>query len=105
TAEGNLRTIDPAGGAATDLVRGVNLSPGGTFGPGRTVIFGALGEGLRFKHPGEPAIRPLTHVDRAHGERDHLWPRWVPALDAVLFTVAYDAPGQDRIAIASLEPG
>ena len=77
------------------LVRGVNLSHGGTFGPGRTVIFGARGEGLRFKQPDEPTIRPLTHVDRAHGERDHLWPRWVPALDAVLFTVAYDAPGKN----------
>jgi Tol biopolymer transport system component len=51
----------------------------------------------------EPKV--LTTVDRAHGERGHLFPSVLPGGRSVLFTIAADQPANAQIAIVDLESG
>jgi serine/threonine-protein kinase len=52
---------------------------------------------------GEPKV--LTTVDRAHGERGHLFPSVLPGGRSILFTIAADQPANAQIAIVDLESG
>ncbi len=52
---------------------------------------------------GEPTV--LTTIDRALGERGHLFPSVLPGGRAVLFTIVADQPTDAEIAIVDLESG
>ncbi|MGH7584363.1 MAG: protein kinase domain-containing protein, partial [Gemmatimonadales bacterium] len=52
---------------------------------------------------GTPAA--LTHVDSAHGERNHFWPLSTPDGKYVVFTIWYGGLASSQIGIASLGDG
>ncbi|MGH7582942.1 MAG: protein kinase domain-containing protein [Gemmatimonadales bacterium] len=47
----------------------------------------------------------LTHVDSAHGERNHIWPLSTPDGKSVVFTIWYGGLASSQIGIASLGDG
>jgi len=51
----------------------------------------------------EPEV--LTTVDRAHGERGHLFPSVLPGARGILFTIAADRPANAQIAMLDLASG
>jgi hypothetical protein len=105
TADGALHTIEIGRDASRQLLTGVSASNGACFGPGDSVIVSAEAQGLRVVGSGRNGAE-MTRVDRANGERLHSWPRWIPALNAVLFTVTYETPGRESVAVARLDkPG
>ena len=105
TADGALHTVEIASGASRQLLTGMSASNGACFGPGDSVIVSAEAQGLRVVGSGRNDAG-MTRVDRANGERLHSWPQWIPALNALLFTVTYETPGRESVALARLDkPG
>jgi eukaryotic-like serine/threonine-protein kinase len=82
---------------------------GATWGPSGTIIF-ATDEpttGLQRVSAagGEPTV--LTKPERERGERDHLWPEFLPGGEAVLFTITPATGGIEngQIAVLDLQTG
>jgi len=101
----NLKRVSIRGGSALPIAT-IGMGPrGGTWGEDGTIVFatGDLDTGL-FRVPapgGEPAV--LTTPNKAAGESDHLWPRFLAGGPAVLFTITSTAGGVENAQIAVLD--
>jgi Tol biopolymer transport system component len=82
---------------------------GATWGPDGTIIFATSSPStglLRVSAAGgEPTV--LTKPDQERGERDHLWPEFLPGGKAVLFTISPPAGdiANAQIAVLDLQTG
>ena len=78
---------------------------GATWGPDGTIVFAtdATVTGLQRVSAagGEPAV--LTKPDSERGDRDHLWPEFLPGGGAVLFTIYPAIGGPDNAQVAVLD--
>ena len=85
------------------------INRGATWGPDGTIIFATTSPAtglLRVSAAGgEPTV--LTKPDRERGERDHLWPEFLPGGKAVLFTISPPAGdiANAQIAVLDLQTG
>jgi serine/threonine-protein kinase len=88
SAESSLKKVPLTGGAPMTLCKGIESSPGATWGPDDTIVFTPnyySGLWQVAAAGGDP--RELTKPDRARGEKSHRWPHFLPGGKAVLFTV------------------
>ena len=101
-----LKKVPVTGGAPITIAQLPGLPIGPTWLNDDTIIVasnnGTTGL-LRVPVGGEPKV--LTTVDRAHGERGHLFPSVLPGGRSILFTIAADQPANAQIAIVDLESG
>ena len=92
-------------------VRITDASPdlrGATWGPDDTIVFSqSRTAGLSAVSASGGTPRPLTTPDTAAGERGHVWPSFLPAGNAVLFTITPSTLtiADASIAVVSLESG
>jgi serine/threonine-protein kinase len=88
------------GGSRGDL-RGVN------WGPDETIVFanGDVAPGLMRIAVGGGELEVVTTPDRAAGELDHWFPRFLPGGRHVLFTIAKAEIASSQIALLDLETG
>lgn len=100
-----LRKIAVAGGSALTLASLDGQSSGMTWGDDDSIIFAtahpATGLQRVASTGGEPVV--LTRPDAARGERDHLWPHFLPGGRAVLFTVTSTTANVDASQVAVLD--
>ena len=100
-----LKKVAITGGPVLELSPVDGPSRGATWGDDDTIILAtaALSTGLQriASAGGEPAV--LTRPNRDRGERDHLWPQFLPRSRAVLFTIAAAAGGIDASQVALLD--
>jgi serine/threonine-protein kinase len=102
-----LKKVAVTGGAPITIAQLPGLPIGPTWLDDDTIVV-ATNNGttglLRVPAGGaQPTV--LTTVDRAHGERSHLFPSVLPGGHSVLFTIAADQPANAQIAIVDLESG
>jgi serine/threonine-protein kinase len=78
---------------------------GGTWGPDGTIIFATNAPATGLQQVGADGGDPhvLTKPDQAQGERDHLWPEFLPDGRAVLFTITAARGGLDNAQVAVLD--
>jgi Tol biopolymer transport system component len=104
-----LKKVAITGGPVLKLTGVDGPSRGATWGDGGDSIFAtaALSTGLQrvSSAGGEPAL--LTTPNRQRGERDHLWPQFLPRSRAVLLTITAAAGGIDgsQVAVFDLAAG
>ncbi len=101
-----LARVAITGGSPVQIGRIDGGGPrGATWGPDGTIIFAtnlpATGLQRISAAGGEPTV--LTTPDREHGERDHLWPEFLPSGKAILFTIAPTGGGIENARIAVLD--
>jgi hypothetical protein len=100
-----LKRVAIAGGPATTICKVPLSSRGGTWA-GDTIVFATLDpqSGL-WSVPAAP--RMLTKPDPQRGERDHLFPSFLPGGTSVLFTItSTSAPNEEpSIAVLNLKTG
>jgi len=102
----SIRKVSITGGPPeTVCAAGLGVPSGATWGADGTIIFAtnAPATGLQ-RVPaagGEPTV--LTKPDRERGERDHLWPEFLPGGAAVLFTIVPATGGIDNAQVAVLD--
>ena len=100
-----LKKVAITGGPVLDLSGVDGPSRGATWGDGDTIILAtaALSTGLQrvSSAGGEPTV--LTTPNSERGERDHLWPQFLPGGQAVLFTITATAGGIDASQVAVLD--
>ena len=84
----------PLTGGPPEALAAIGGQPrGATWGEDGTIIFAASGSGgLQSFQTDERARTELTSPDRTRGEGDHVFPRFLPGDEAVLFTIT-PAPG------------
>jgi serine/threonine-protein kinase len=105
-AQGKLRKVSVAGGAAQSLCD-APTGLGGAWGPDGTIFFAPFNTSGLFRVSaagGEP--QEVTTLKRSEGEISHRWPQVLPGGKAVLFTV-WTGPGWEErhVAVQSLETG
>jgi serine/threonine-protein kinase len=88
-----LKKVAITGGPSIEIAKLDGGFRGGTWGADGTIIFATNRETglLRISSDGGE-IEVLTSLDKAKGERGHVWPRLLPGGHAVLFTIS-DADG------------
>jgi hypothetical protein len=100
-----LKKVAITGGPVIEVSGVDGPSRGATWGEGDTIIFAtaALPTGLQHVSSagGQPTV--LTRPNGARGERDHLWPQFLPGGQAVLFTITSSAGGIDASQVAVLD--
>ena len=97
-----LRRMDVAGGPPLSVCKLVNLPAGGAWSEGDQIVFGNFIVGGLFRVPasgGTPS--PLTTVDSARGETNHLYPQLVPG-GRVLYAADSIKPESGGMYLASL---
>ena len=100
-----LKKVAVTGGSAQTLCAIDGLSFGATWGDDGSIIFatGNSTTGLQQVSSGAGTPRVLTTPDHARGERDHLWPQFLPGGQAVLFTITSNTSGMDASTVAVLD--
>jgi eukaryotic-like serine/threonine-protein kinase len=84
-ADGKLKRIDPAGGPA-QAIADAPTPRGGTWGPdGRIVFSPSFRTGLSIVPASGGAVRELTTLDEARGEKSHRFPVFLPGGERILF--------------------
>jgi len=101
-----LARVAITGGSPVQIGRIDGGGPrGATWGPDGTIVFAtnlpATGLQRISAAGGEPTV--LTTPDREGGERDHLWPEFLPGGKAILFTITYTGGGIENARIAVLD--
>ena len=100
-ADGVLKKVALAGGAAETLTPAGGPAFGASWGEDDVIVFGtgpAASPLRRVSAFGGEAL-PVTTLDADQGEQAHLWPQILPAGHAVVFTVWHGDPQQNEIAV------
>ena len=104
-----LKKVAITGGPPVTIALVDGVLRGATWGPDGTIVFAtdATVTGLQRVSAagGEPAV--LTKPDSERGDRDHLWPEFLPGGGAVLFTIypAIGGPDNAQVAVLDLKTG
>ena len=100
-----LKKVAVTGGSAQTLCSIDGLGYGATWGDDGSIIFATVNPatGLQQVSSGGGMPIVLTTPDHAHGERDHLWPQYLPSRQAVLFTITSNTSGVDASKVAVLD--
>ena len=104
-----LKKVAITGGPPVTIALVDGVLRGATWGPDGTIVFAtdATVTGLQRASAagGEPAV--LTKPDSERGDRDHLWPEFLPGGGAVLFTIypAIGGPDNAQVAVLDLKTG
>ena len=104
-----LKKVAITGGPPVTIAPVDGVLRGATWGPDGTIVFAtdATVTGLQRVSAagGEPAV--LTKPDSERGDRDHLWPEFLPGGGAVLFTIypAIGGPDNAQVAVLDLKTG
>ena len=104
-----LKKVAITGGPPGTIAPVDGVLRGATWGPDGTIVFAtdATVTGLQRVSAagGEPAV--LTKPDSERGDRDHLWPEFLPGGGAVLFTIypAIGGPDNAQVAVLDLKTG
>ena len=104
-----LKKVAITGGPPVTIAPVDGVLRGATWGPDGTIVFAtdATVTGLQRASAagGEPAV--LTKPDSERGDRDHLWPEFLPGGGAVLFTIypAIGGPDNAQVAVLDLKTG
>ena len=106
-ADGKLKTIPLAGGAAETIADAPHALGGAWLDDGSIVFASALAGGLQRVPAAGGRVRAATRVDPAAGELRHETPEAVPGTRAVLATavLAPSLPPRTRIVALSLDTG
>ena len=101
-ANGGLQKVSLAGGSPVILAEVSEAPTGASWGPDGTIVFGSGRRDSLLRVSGDGGIpESVTILDADEGEEAHLWPEVLPGGSAVLFTVSYGAPEDNRIAVQS----
>jgi serine/threonine-protein kinase len=100
-----LKKVSVTGGSAQTLSAIDGLAFGATWGDDGSIIFatGNSRTGLQQVSSGAGTPRVLTTPDHARGERDHMWPQFLPGGQAVLFTITSNTSGLEASQVAVLD--
>ena len=103
-----IQKVGAAGGPPIALAAMDGNARGATWGPDDTIIFATVNTATGLQristNGGEPTI--LTRPNHEKGERDHVWPYFLPGGHAVLFTILPVGPIEDaQIAVLDLRDG
>jgi serine/threonine-protein kinase len=103
---GEMKKVAVTGGPPITICKVTNPR-GASWGPDNTIVFGSgdLSTGLLsvIAAGGEPKV--LTKPDVVHGERDHLFPSFLPGGRSVLFTITTDPVDKSQLAVLDLKTG
>jgi eukaryotic-like serine/threonine-protein kinase len=100
-AEGKLRKVPLTGGPAIDICDAPGGSDG-TWGKRGWILFdGGIGDSIQGVPAAGGAPRAVTFIDRAHGERSHAWPFFLPDGRRFLY-VASRTGGPDALCMGTL---
>jgi serine/threonine-protein kinase len=104
-AADDLRKISVTGGPPFSLTPIVGTLRGASWTSANTIIFATNDPttGLMTVPGGGGVAKPLTQIDSAKGEQDHLFPSVLPNGRAVLFTIIPTSVPIDNSAIAVLD--
>ena len=100
----HLWRVPAQGGLPTQIAAVSGISRGASWGADGTIIFATtdLDSGLwRVDADGGQPVR-LTTPALDQGERDHVWPQFLPDAHGVLFTITGETPPDGQIAVLSL---
>ena len=103
-----LKKIAASGGPPVTIAPVGRAILGATWGPDDTIVFatGEPGTGLWRVSAGGGKPTPLTTPDKASGEVSHSWPEFLPAGNALLYTIGAGERADDyRIAALNLQNG
>jgi serine/threonine protein kinase/Tol biopolymer transport system component len=106
-SEGKLKTIDLIGNSVRVLCDAPSPRGGAWNGDG-TIIFAATGDsnGVYAVTATGGTPRPLTSIDRTHGERRHEWPIFLPGGRRFLYAIGAKGSPQAGIYLQALDvPG
>jgi eukaryotic-like serine/threonine-protein kinase len=103
-----LQKILASGGPPIELARVDGVSRGATWGPDGTIVYAtsntATGLQRISQNGGEPTV--LTRPNQSVGERDHLWPHFLPGGHAIVFTIVPSGAVENaQIAVLDLRDG
>lgn len=76
---------------------------GATWGPDGTIVFSTLDPGAGLMPVSAAGGTPATLIEIGPGERDHLWPEWLPGGKAVLYTIYPRTGGLQNTHVAVLD--
>jgi Tol biopolymer transport system component len=99
-----LKKVPLAGGAPEVLCDTEGLAGGGTWNRDGTIVFGrSFYDGL-YRVPAKGGVAtPSTRLDTAHGERAHLWPRFLPDGKHFLFYALAEQDEGTGVRVGSLD--
>jgi serine/threonine-protein kinase len=80
---------------------------GATWGPDGTIVFSTLDPGAGLMRVPAAGGTPTALIEIGPGERDHLWPEWLPGEKAVLYTIYPRTGGlqSTQVAVLDVETG
>ena len=102
-AQGNLKKVAVAGGAAVTLCEAPD-DRGGSWGEDGTIVFtpgGAAGGGLSRVSPAGGRPEVLTEPDPGAGEVSHGWPQVLPGGKAVMYTTSHSTGSRQNATIVA----
>ena len=107
TVNGELKKVALAGGNPVTLAEDINGSEWafGAWTEDGTIIFGAIGAGLRRVSAEGGTITGVTTLDEARNESGHAYPALVPGSRAVLFTASTRSDSNPEIDAVTLDSG
>jgi serine/threonine-protein kinase len=83
-----IKRVAFTGGSPVTVATTDGASRGATWGEDGTIVSAtAAGTGLQRVSGGGGDPTVLTHLDPGRGDADHMWPEFLPARRAVLFTI------------------
>jgi serine/threonine-protein kinase len=103
-----LKKVAITGGPPVTVCAIDAVPSGATWGTDGTIIFATNAPAIGLQRVsaagGEPTV--LTRPNRERGERDHLWPEFLPGDKAVLFTItSADGGAENAVAVLDLQSG
>ena len=101
-ANGQVRSIDPASGHATDLAA-ASSARGGSWNAAGVLVFAPSANAGLSKLDAAGALAAFTTLDSVHGETSHAWPSFLPDGRHVIFLVSATQPSRSGTWIASLD--
>ncbi|NOT24720.1 MAG: hypothetical protein HOP16_01345 [Acidobacteria bacterium] len=101
-SQGQLRVITLSDGTVQTLASVGPLPLGGTWGARNVIVFGSRRSGLTSVSANGSEQRPVTTLDREHGESGHRAPYFLPDGDHFLYFVGSTDPGHAGTYVGSV---
>jgi len=105
---GELKKVPITGGPTVNICRVIGGTRGSTWGPDDTIVFASndMSTGLWSVPAGGGEPKLLTKPDASRDEADHVFPSFLPARRAVLFTIVKTGSTDNtEIAVLDLDTG
>jgi eukaryotic-like serine/threonine-protein kinase len=103
TSEGKLKKVDIGGGAPPQVIPGRAANWGSDWNRDNVILLGQDGAGIARISAAGGGRSTITHLDAAHHETSHYWPRFLPDGQHFLYFARGRDPAENAIYAASLD--